>query len=326
MDKRDRVRTRTSEDVMRRLGKNVEVLVDEVDGLTVQVKKKVGEDEIISKINQSAEAITLDANKININGVVSANGNFSIDREGNMECKNANISGGSLTVNSTDVNPEIIITNIGGSESIDGRTISERAQMILSGDGIRVRDSEFDETYFNVRTYGSHFQDTTVFAQVWVGNEVNDQEITLDGQDGTISGGGLYLGNQGGNENPGFIYIMNANGTPIELDGSNGRITCVSLTQTSLEEKKKDFEKLESGLEIVKDTDIYKYHLKNEQETDKKHIGFVIGENYKYRQELTDLDNKGVDLYSMVSVLWRAVQEQQVEIEKLKKEVKNDKS
>lgn len=54
---------------------------EEID---LEVSKKVGEDEIISKINQTAEQITIDANKININGVVSANGNFEIDTEGNV--------------------------------------------------------------------------------------------------------------------------------------------------------------------------------------------------------------------------------------------------
>lgn len=52
--------------------------------INLEVRKKVDEDEIISKINQSAEKISIEANKININGVVSANGNFEIDKEGNV--------------------------------------------------------------------------------------------------------------------------------------------------------------------------------------------------------------------------------------------------
>jgi hypothetical protein len=52
--------------------------------INLEVSKKVGEDEIISKINQSAEEVAIEAQKININGVVSANGNFEIDTEGNV--------------------------------------------------------------------------------------------------------------------------------------------------------------------------------------------------------------------------------------------------
>lgn len=99
-----------------------------------------------------------------------------------------------------------------------------------------------------------------------------------------------------------------------------------SFTQTSLEERKKNFEKLNSGLDILKDVEIYKYNLKSENDGDKKHYGFVIGNDYKYREELTDMDNKGVDLYSFISVCCKAIQEQQEEIENLRKLVKNDKN
>lgn len=49
------------------------------EGINIEVKKKVGKDEIISTINQSAEGMEIEANKININGTVSANGNFGVD-------------------------------------------------------------------------------------------------------------------------------------------------------------------------------------------------------------------------------------------------------
>lgn len=41
------------------------------DGLLVTVSKKVGKDEIISSINQTAEAVKINANKINLNGYVT---------------------------------------------------------------------------------------------------------------------------------------------------------------------------------------------------------------------------------------------------------------
>ena len=42
------------------------------DSINLEVSKKVGADEIISKINQTAESVTIDASKININGVITA--------------------------------------------------------------------------------------------------------------------------------------------------------------------------------------------------------------------------------------------------------------
>jgi hypothetical protein len=109
---------------------------------------------------------------------------------------------------------------------------------------------------------------------------------------------------------------------PIRLSANDGSIVCTTLTQTSSADKKKNFEKLENALDIVKDVDIYKYNMKDEKETDKKHIGFVIGENFKYREEITSKSNEEAELYSMISVLWKAVQEQQKEIEELKKVIK----
>ena len=52
------------------------------DGITTEVNKKVGNDEIISRINQSAEQIAIEAAKINFNGVVTANSNFIIGADG----------------------------------------------------------------------------------------------------------------------------------------------------------------------------------------------------------------------------------------------------
>lgn len=63
------------------------------DNINSVVKKKVGKDEIISEINQSAENLTIASNRININGTVSANGNFKVDTEGNMECNNGKFKG-----------------------------------------------------------------------------------------------------------------------------------------------------------------------------------------------------------------------------------------
>ena len=72
-------------------------------------------------------------------------------------------------------------------------------------------------------------------------------------------------------------------------------------------------------------TDIYKYNLKSEKYTDKKHFGLVIGKEYKYSKEIVALDKDGneigIDTYSMTSVLWQAVKEQQQIIEDLKKRI-----
>ena len=121
----------------------------------------------------------------------------------------------------------------------------------------------------------------------------------------------------------GTLFIQNSNGeSKITGEGSTGNLTCVTLTQTSLAEQKKNFEKLQdNALETIKGIDIYKYNLKNEKDTDKKHIGFIIGDNYNYSKEVTSIDNQGVDNYSFTSLCCKAIQELTAKIEELENKI-----
>lgn len=286
--KQDLNGVRTPEDVVRRYDfEDIPVLVKSTKEIALEVGKKVGDDEIISKINLSPEEVKIKGNKISLEGqtldLTSNNiqinsDNFKVDNYGNMTCNNAKIN----------------------------------------GDLIKEYEGDYGKTH------------TIIGNPTGIGEaiEIYNEDENGDPDFKTFINPGNIVCEQGANYNAilgygGVLWLFDApNPNPtIKLEGYTGNITCVSLTQTSVEEKKKDFEKLDNALEIVKDTDIYKYHFKNEEETDKKHIGFVIGENYNYRKELTDEENNNVDLYSMISVLWRAVQEQQKEIEELKKKV-----
>ena len=123
---------------------------------------------------------------------------------------------------------------------------------------------------------------------------------------------GVNDGNNSSAMLPDYIGTGNSSMTP-------NKISSPVITQTSLAEQKKNFEKMQdNALEILKQIDIYKYNLKNEEDTGKKHIGFVIGDKYNYSKEVTSLDNKGVDNYSFTSLCCKAIQEQQQQIEELK--------
>ena len=59
-----------------------------------RISMKVDKNGVISSINQSAEAISINANKINLNGYVSNDeANWSIDNEGNIRAENLNVEG-----------------------------------------------------------------------------------------------------------------------------------------------------------------------------------------------------------------------------------------
>ena len=89
------------------------------EGLSSTVTK----DNIISTINQSSEAVSISASKINLNGVVTANNNFKIDTNGKMTCVNATISGSVTTGNLQASGGTIAGFDIHGSY-LEGNTCS----------------------------------------------------------------------------------------------------------------------------------------------------------------------------------------------------------
>lgn len=237
---------------------------------------------IVSEINQSPEEVSISANKIKLEGVTTINKGFSVDLEGNMTCNNA-------TANNLNVSGgHIQLESESGDEAIYIGTVGEESSVLLSG--------QFIEAY-GIKKVGDGVSIFPTF-QLW-----NKYDEFVDKYSGEL-----------------ILRDWNENET-IYLEGSSGNITCVSLTQTSKEESKKNFKKLDNALDIVKDVDIYKYNFKNENDDDKEHIGFVIGDKFKYRKEITSKENNGVDIYAMCSVLWQGVKEQQKQIEKLQKEI-----
>ena len=129
---------------------------------------------------------------------------------------------------------------------------------------------------------------------------------------------GKYIDIWGAQEDPRIVLNSLSNKTEIKASG----ITTPVLTQTSLEEIKKNISLYtEDVSDIIKNSEIYIYNLKNEKDTDKKHIGFVIGDKYKTPKQVLSKGGKGIDLYSMSSLMWKNAQEQQKTIEMLLKRI-----
>ena len=63
------------------------------EGIKMEVSDKVGKDEVVTTINQSAEQVEIKGNRF----VVEAD-NIKINADGTMTCKNATITGGNLTL------------------------------------------------------------------------------------------------------------------------------------------------------------------------------------------------------------------------------------
>ena len=93
------------------------ILKQTAEGFKLYVKR----DDIISAINQSAEMVGIDANKILLEGYVSINGTFSVDEEGYVRC-----TGGTLGAFTVDGNGAIMGNGsmMIGSMTLDGTTIT----------------------------------------------------------------------------------------------------------------------------------------------------------------------------------------------------------
>lgn len=286
------------------------------DNITSVVGKKVGNDEIISKINQSAESVSIDAKKININGTVSANGNFLVDTDGNMKAKNGTFSG-----------------NIDVGENNYLRSKDSKGNILMQ------IDKNGTDYYFNnvhvgkIGTDGIETDSSKRGLLIAIDKDAYFLGLGKNDDDGVtqpiytwynVSTGdnGTYTANtqgkvQIGNANWGFLVSI------FKKLLVHGNVYAESFVNTSLESQKKNFEKLtlEEAIDILNNTDIYKYNLKSQDDIKKKHIGFVIGDNFNYSSKITSEDNDGVDNYSMTSVLYPIVKEQQAQIEELKKEI-----
>lgn len=95
------------------------------DEITQVVSKKVGADEVISKINQTAETITIDASKLNLTGYVTIE---NLKGSGTTEINGANITTGSISADKLNVTDLSAL-----NASIGGFDITEDA-ITMSGD------------------------------------------------------------------------------------------------------------------------------------------------------------------------------------------------
>lgn len=122
-----------------------------------------------------------------------------------------------------------------------------------------------------------------------------------------------------------YLYIYD-NLDELRLSFKNAYLSGVwhaeDFLHDSLEEKKKNISIFKGeALNIIKRSDIYNYHFKTDKDNSKKHIGLIIGKNYNTPKEIISNTNDGIDLYSMTSLAWKAIQEQQKEIESLKEKI-----
>lgn len=267
-------------------------------------------------------------NNLKLEGTTTKNNNFKVKEDGSIEAHNGYFSG---VINATDgyFKGEVRAT----SGSFKGSITSSNAN--ITGGLINLTGASYYVP--RIQTSGTGFVGFTNTSKVYPdgirifsedGNELGQFSVIKHYYQGEYSQGcGLSVNK----ENSDATASMNADEISITENGSGTYISSSSvetpiLYQTSLEEHKKNIEKFDDALPIVNTIDLYKYNLTSEEDGHKKHIGFVIGENYNYSSEITAVNKEGeeigVDNYSMASLCLQAIKELNLKIETLEKKIK----
>ncbi|MGN1206304.1 MAG: hypothetical protein ACI4SQ_04865, partial [Eubacterium sp.] len=131
------------------------------ESINLEVAKKVGNNEIISKINQSAESVTISASKINLSGYVTVAG---LKGSGTTEINGSNITTGTVSADRIDVSG-IFAQDVTATGVITGATLKgtnaeigegKIGPLSISSDDGNLRFDLGDSYYLRIgnQTYG----------------------------------------------------------------------------------------------------------------------------------------------------------------------------
>ena len=260
-----------------------------------------------------------------------------------MGSKNSDSSSGELVLN----NCNLVLDGLGtGIQTSDIKIYGDPAGRVLYFHG------ETDDKYFmQIISHGAYLSDM----QLKYKNEMNilNDLIVTEYEDSkeimifdkikffrNVAGSNsLKIGDSNGNYcmlvDDGSIscsgnlmagdYIHGSGDLYIENEISSKIINCWEhiycnngVESFSTLEKKKNIKKYEkSGLDEVLNTDIYYFNYKEDENNAKSRVGTIIGEGYNCSKDIISQTGESISDYSMISVAYKAIQEQQEQIEKL---------
>lgn len=313
------------------------------ENINLGLEKKTDKEHLIAQINMSTEKnedgslIQIESDKLNIKNkkfnllsdeIEIESPNFSVSKEGKISAVSGKIGGFNLDDVSFHVHikddytytlddAERILEIANGSTATD----EEKIKYDINDDGIIDRIDYLNvlrKIYGYSETEGDFYilsnNPKYIIKAIGNGTKANYTKIGFS----SIHTSDFYGCKS---------YFTSLDDSTSQTTINGGQINCVAVTQTSLEDYKKNIEPFNSAIEEVMRTDIYKYNLKSEPDENKKHLGFVIGKNYNYSNLITSVDEDGkeigVDNYSMTSLCLQAIKEQQKIIEQLERKIIN---
>jgi phage minor structural protein len=150
-------------------------------------------------------------------------------------------------------------------------------------------------------------------------NNADGGEINVYNASGTLTGTFFSNANSGG------LIIYNNSNSIIDLDGNNGRVTCVSLVQTSSRKVKENIKPMADSAKIL-ELDAVSFDFKDkEQGTDRR--GFIAEDVEKVLPNLvkqeTETEPAALDYVGMIPYLQDIIKKQEARITALEEKIKS---
>lgn len=126
-------------------------------GINTEVAKKVGKTEVVSSINQSAEGITINANKINISGTITAINNDTSTSISGGKISTGTLSASKITFGTLNGN-NVSITNLKAGNIVSGSLTSTNVKIgswNLNGTGINSSNAQIYPAYLGYQNNGA---------------------------------------------------------------------------------------------------------------------------------------------------------------------------
>lgn len=271
------------------------------DSISLEVAKKVDENEIISKINLSPEEIKIKSNKLSLEGYTTINNSFSIDEYGTVRLRDGVIS--LIDNNPDDRDSTFAIEN----SNTDRVSLKPRQLYFYAHDNLHPVEL--------LVHLDDHQRGLIAFTH-------EDSRETDESGSSVVHSHGLSIFV----DDEATVLSLTAKGTTLfsvnDISTYIKNLRYENISQASLASLKKNIKKIDNHcLDVIKNADVYEFNYNTEEDDTKKHIGFVIGRGYKTPEEIINNSRDGIDFGAVSSLLWKSVQEQQEIIEKLESRI-----
>ena len=339
------------------LGEWQKAVGDKADKSTITqlqgaINARVEKDDILNQINISTEGILISGSRVDIDGNIVFS-NLTKRENGITRIDGGMIATKTISANEINVGTlSALSSNLGeiygGSLNIGNRfKVSPSGYLTATGATITGEITATSGTFTGeINATSGRFTGTIISASIQGGTESEFGDVLAFGDWGRFADGpkinyqnhAIRLANNRYNyvrvglENIAFVADgievgnFNKDGLYVAKDQTiMGSLTVKGMINgqkfTSARELKKNIEPFscplgQTAIEKVVSTPVYKYNYIDDENTDWKYTGVIIDEA---PAEIVNMDGKHINIYSMVSVLWKAVQEQQKEIDRLKK-------